>query len=118
MGQEPLENAKQKARHMPTIEVIDRDGTSHHLEAKTGWKLMEVIRDQGLPIEAACGGCASCATCHVYVDAAWAEKLPAKSEEEEDMLDLALEVQATSRLSCQVEVTEALDGLKVTLAPD
>ncbi len=103
---------------MPTIEVIDRDGQSHEIEGKTGWKLMEVIRDKGLPIEAACGGCCSCATCHVYVDGNWAEKLPAKSEEEEDMLDLALEVQATSRLSCQVELTDDMNGLKVTLAPD
>lgn len=103
---------------MPTIEVIDRDGQSHEIEGKTGWKLMEVIRDKGLPIEAACGGGCSCATCHVYVDGAWAEKLPAKSEEEEDMLDLALEVQATSRLSCQVELTDDMNGLKVTLAPD
>ena len=79
---------------------------------------MEVIRDKGLPIEAACGGCCSCATCHVYVDAAWVDTLPAKSEEEEDMLDLALEVQANSRLSCQIELTDDLNGLKVTLAPD
>ena len=103
---------------MPRIHVVDRSGQTHDLEGQTGWKLMEVIRDKGLPIEAACGGCCSCATCHVYVDANWVDKLPAKSEEEEDMLDLALDVQATSRLSCQVEVTNDLNGLKVTLAPD
>lgn len=103
---------------MPTIHVVDHSGQTHDLEGQIGWKLMEVIRDKGLPIEAACGGCCSCATCHVYVDASWADKLPAKSEEEEDMLDLALDVQATSRLSCQVEVTNDLNGLKVTLAPD
>lgn len=103
---------------MPTIEVIDRNGQSHEIDGTTGWSLMEVIRDKGLPIEAACGGCASCATCHVYVDADWEDKLNAKSEEEEDMLDLALEVQGNSRLSCQVKLTDDLNGLKVTLAPD
>lgn len=103
---------------MATINVIDRDGTTHEVEGKDGWKLMEIIRDKGLPIEAACGGCASCATCHVYVADEWADRLPAKSEEEEDMLDLAMEVQANSRLSCQIEVGADLNGLTVTLAPD
>ena len=103
---------------VPHIEVIDRDGQRHEIEGKAGWKLMEVIRDRGLPIEAACGGCCSCATCHVYVDSSWVAKLPEKSEEEADMLDLALEVQASSRLSCQIELTDEMNGLKVTLAPD
>ena len=103
---------------MATINVIDRDGNAHEVEGKDGWKLMEIIRDKGLPIEAACGGCASCATCHVYVADEWADKIPAKSEEEEDMLDLAMEVQPNSRLSCQIEVGADLNGLTVTLAPD
>ena len=103
---------------VPHIEVIDRDGQRHEIEGKSGWKLMEVIRDRGLPIEAACGGCCSCATCHVYVDSSWVAKLPEKSEEEADMLDLAMEVQASSRLSCQIELTDEMNGLKVTLAPD
>ena len=103
---------------MAIIHVTDRNGAEHSLEAKDGWSLMEVIRDKGLPIEAACGGCASCATCHVYVDEAWVGKLPTKSEEEDDMLDLAMDVQANSRLSCQVSLNTDLDGLKVTLAPD
>ncbi len=103
---------------MPKIHLEDRKGQNHALDGKTGWSLMEVIRDQGLPIEAACGGCASCATCHVYVDRAWFDKLPAMEEEEEDMLDLALDVQETSRLSCQIRLTDQMEGLKVTLAPD
>lgn len=103
---------------MTIIHVTDRDGKTHDLEAKEGWKLMELIRDKGLPIEAACGGCASCATCHVYLDDGWFEKVPAMGEEEEDMLDLAMEVTPTSRLSCQVELTADMNGMKVTLAPD
>ncbi len=103
---------------MPKIHLEDRKGQSHELDGKTGWSLMEVIRDQGLPIEAACGGCASCATCHVYVNRAWFDQIPAMEEEEEDMLDLALDVQETSRLSCQIRLTDQMDGLKVTLAPD
>ena len=103
---------------MTTIHVTDRDGKTHDLEVKEGWKLMEVIRDKGLPIEAACGGCASCATCHVYLDDGWFDKIPAMGEEEEDMLDLAMEVRPNSRLSCQVELSADMNGMKVTLAPD
>ena len=79
--------AKKGNLKMATIHVTDRNGTAHEIEAKEGWKLMEVIRDKGLPIEAACGGCASCATCHVYLDDGWFDKVPAMGEEEEDMLD-------------------------------
>lgn len=103
---------------MPTIYVTDRDGHTQEVEGTSGWSLMEAIRDAGMPIEAACGGCASCATCHVYIDGNWFNKLPHMGEEEEDMLDLALEVQETSRLSCQVKLSNDLHGLKVTLAPD
>ena len=103
---------------MAKIIVTDRDGVDHELEGKEGWKVMEIIRDAGLPIEATCGGCCACATCHVYVDSDWQDKLNAADEEEADMLDLALDVQDNSRLSCQVEFTAALDGLKVTLAPE
>ncbi|MDA9008826.1 2Fe-2S iron-sulfur cluster-binding protein [Alphaproteobacteria bacterium] len=103
---------------MAKIIVTDRDGVDHELEGKEGWKVMEIIRDAGLPIEAACGGCCACATCHVYVDADWQSKLKAADEEEADMLDLALDVKDNSRLSCQVEFNAALDGLKVTLAPE
>jgi ferredoxin, 2Fe-2S len=100
------------------ILVTDGHGVEHEVEATDGWTVMEMIRDAGLPIKAECGGSCVCATCHVVVDEAWAERLPAKGEEEVDMLDLALEVFDTSRLSCQIEFEPSLDGLKVTLAPD
>ncbi len=103
---------------MAQIFVTDRNGVEHTLEAKEGWRVMEIIRDAGLPIEAACGGSCACATCHVYVDPEWFAKLPNQQEEEEDMLDLAIEPQENSRLSCQLKFDAALDGLKVTLAPE
>ena len=76
---------------MPSIIVTDRDGGEYSIEAKNGHKVMEIIRDAGLDIEAACGGCCACATCHVYVDAEWFPKLNAADEEEADMLDLAMD---------------------------
>lgn len=100
------------------IFVTDYDGKEHELEALDGWRVMEIIRDYGLPIKAECGGACSCATCHVYVDPDWADKLQAMEPEEEDMLDEAYDVQDTSRLSCQILMSEELDGLRVTLAPN
>ena len=99
------------------ILVTDQNGTEHNLEAIEGWRLMEIIRDHGLPIKAECGGCASCATCHVYVDESWLEKLHPPREDEIDLLDTAPDVRDNSRLSCQILTVEELDGLKVTLAP-
>ena len=78
---------------------------------------MEVIRDWGLDIKAECGGACSCATCHVYVDEKWIEMLDAPTDEEENMLDTAPDVEANSRLSCQILMSEELDGLRLTLAP-
>jgi 2Fe-2S ferredoxin len=101
---------------MASITVIDREGEEHVLDATPGWSVMEIIRD--LPIEAACGGCCACATCHVYVDEDWLPKLEPASDEEDRMLDEAYQVQENSRLSCQIAFAEALDGLKVTLAPE
>lgn len=101
-----------------TVVVEDRDGNTHTLEALEGYRLMEVIRDNGLPIKAECGGACSCATCHVYVDAAWLEKIPSASSEEINMLDEAFCVEDNSRLSCQIIMNEELDGLKVTIAPN
>ena len=98
------------------IFVTDLNGAEHALEAIEGWRVMEIIREHGLPIKAECGGACACATCHVYVDAAWLEKIPAKREDEEDMLDEAFELQDNSRLSCQIIMGEELDGLKVILA--
>lgn len=99
------------------IFVTDPEGKEHELEALEGWRVMEIIRDYGLPLKAECGGCLACATCHVYVDEAWVDKLYPMREDEEDMLDEAIDVKDNSRLSCQILMSEELDGLKVTIAP-
>lgn len=99
------------------IIVTDQDGVTHDCDAIEGWRVMELIRDAGLPIKAECGGCASCATCHVYVDESWISKLHPMREDEQDLLDTAPDVRDNSRLSCQILMSEELDGLKVTLAP-
>lgn len=99
------------------IVVTDQDGKMQELEAIEGWRVMEIIKDYGLPIKAECGGCASCATCHVYVDEDWLDKLHPPRDEELDLLDTAPDVRDNSRLSCQILMSEELDGLKVTLAP-
>ena len=98
------------------IIVTDQDGTVHELEGLEGWRTMEVIRDWGLNIKAECGGSCTCATCHVYVDDAWFGKLPDPSDDEEDLLYSTLDKKPTSRLSCQILLSDELDGLKVTLA--
>ena len=99
------------------IVVTDQEGEVHDLDALEGWRVMEIIRDHGLPIKAECGGACSCATCHVYVDEAWRERLYAPREEETEMLDGAFDVEDNSRLSCQLIFQPDLDGLSVTLAP-
>lgn len=100
------------------IVVTDRDGIEHDLDAVEGWRVMEIIRDHGLPIKAECGGCCACATCHVYVDEDWMPELAEASDEETEMLDEAFFVEDNSRLSCQLIMDETLDGLRVTLAPE
>lgn len=100
------------------ITVQDRTGVAHQLEATPGGRLMELIRDAGLPVRAECGGNCVCGTCHVYVDEPWRQHLTESELEEIAVLDEACAPQENSRLSCQITVTEALDGLKVTLAPD
>jgi 2Fe-2S ferredoxin len=100
------------------IVATDRKGAEHILEGREGWSVMEILRDAGLPIAAECGGACACATCHVYVDAAWSGKLPAKSDAEIDMLDMALAVEPNSRLSCQITCNPEIDGIKVTIAPE
>ena len=99
------------------IHVTDQQGARHTLEALDGWRVMEVIRDWGLDIKAECGGACACATCHVYVASEWAGRLHPVSDDEHDMLDGAFHVEANSRLSCRILMSEALDGLEVTLAP-
>ncbi len=98
------------------LNVVDQEGQAHQLDALAGWRVMEVIRDWGLNMKAECGGACSCATCHVYVDDAWLDRLVPASEEEEAMLDDVPDVQENSRLSCQILMNDDLDGLTVTLA--
>jgi 2Fe-2S ferredoxin len=100
---------------MPKITYIDSDGTARTVEAELGATVMETAINNDIPgILATCGGSCSCATCHVYVEASWFPRLPPPALEESDMLDTAHDLQDTSRLSCQIKVTEALDGLTVT----
>ena len=99
---------------MPTITYIEPDGKTHKIEAETGSTVMETaIRNLVPGIEAECGGALACATCHVYVDEGWLDKTGSASEMEEDMLDFAYDVRPTSRLSCQIKVSDELDGLVV-----
>ena len=100
------------------IVCTDREGVTHTLPALEGWRVMEIIRDNGLPIKAECGGALECATCHVYVANEWWDKLIPKSDEEDEKLDEAFLVKRTSRLSCQILMRDDLDGLEVTLAPE
>jgi len=100
------------------LKVRMPDGTVHRLDALEGWRVMEVIRDWGLPIKAECGGACACATCHVWVGKEWIGKLVPPIQEELEMLDGAFQVDERSRLCCQIIMTEALDGLEVELAPE
>ncbi len=104
---------------MPKLIVVTREGQESTVEGEAGLSVMEVIRDNGFDeLMALCGGCCSCATCHVYVDDAFADQLPAMSEDENDLLDSSDHRNGTSRLSCQIPFSAALDGLKVTIAPE
>ena len=103
---------------MSKLTVTDRDGEKHELAGKPGDTLMEILRDAGLPVEAICGGQCICSTCHVYIDEKWADKLPARAEVEQVMVEDTGHFQENSRLSCQVEFTDALDGIALTLAPE
>jgi 2Fe-2S ferredoxin len=102
---------------MAKITYVEFNGTEHAVDVSNGMTVMEGARDNAIPgIEADCGGACACSTCHVYVDATWVDKLPAKDAMEEDMLDFAFEPDATrSRLTCQLKVTDALDGLRVNM---
>ena len=103
---------------MRKISVEDREGEVHQLEAEVGLSLMEIIREAGLDIEAACGGCCACATCHVYLDDKSLEKITSKEEDEESMLDQAFDVKKNSRLACQIQFIEDYDGIHMKLAPE
>lgn len=103
---------------MSVLKVVDRDGVEHEVEAQPGLKVMEVLRELDYGVAAICGGMCSCATCHVYIDPEWVARLPAAMSDEKELLEELSHVQEHSRLSCQVEFTAGLDGLKVTIAPD
>ena len=104
---------------MPKITVISRNGSARDVEAENGLSLMEVIRDNGFDeLLALCGGCCSCATCHVFVDGAYADKVPAMTEDENDLLDSTDSRNESSRLSCQIHMNDSLEGLTVTIAPE
>ncbi|VBB69401.1 Ferredoxin, 2Fe-2S [invertebrate metagenome] len=102
---------------MPKMTFIDRDGTNHKVEAPEGLSVLEIAHRHNIDIEGACGGSLACATCHVIVDPAWSDKLKPAREDEEDMLDLAFSLTATSRLGCQMIMNQDLDGLVVRLPP-
>ena len=104
---------------MPKLVVTTREGDEMTLDGEAGLSVMEVIRDAGVDeLLALCGGCCSCATCHVHVDPAFADKLPAMSEDENDLLDSSDHRTESSRLSCQLPFDASLDGLRVTIAPE
>ena len=103
---------------MARIHVTDRDGDSQTVEGMVGVSVMETLRELENGVEALCGGMCSCATCHCFIDPAWWDKLPPRSPEEDELLGELEYVGETSRLTCQVQLTEELDGLKLTIAPE
>nr|WP_087576125.1 2Fe-2S iron-sulfur cluster-binding protein [Sphingomonas sp. CDS-1] len=104
---------------MPKLILTTREGTESAIMGSADISVMEVIRDAGVDeLLALCGGCCSCATCHVHVDEDWLDKLPPMMEDENDLLDSSDHRSATSRLSCQLPFSDALDGLRVTIAPE
>ena len=100
---------------MPKMTFIERDGTRREVEAAAGLSVLEVAHRHGIDIEGACEGSLACSTCHVIVESEWYELLKAATEDEEDMLDLAFGLTQTSRLGCQIIISEELDGLTVKL---
>jgi 2Fe-2S ferredoxin len=104
---------------MPRLIVVDRKGQQHEVEARAGWTVMEIIRDNGFDeLLALCGGCCSCATCHVHVDPDFAGKLRPVKGDEDELLDTSDHRVETSRLSCQLLFAPELDGMRVTIAPE
>jgi 2Fe-2S ferredoxin len=100
---------------MPSVIFILRDGSKREIAAEAGENLMNLARNNGLDVEGACDGAMACSTCHMIVDPAWIKKLPPPVEDETDMLDLAPGLTKTSRLGCQIKMTDALNGLTVKL---
>ncbi len=105
---------------MAQIHVIQRDGSKRTIEAPEGEPLMEALRDENTGVEGTCGGTCSCGTCHVYVAGTWQDKTGARSDEEDMMLEALeeyVELRPGSRLACRIEVSNALDGLELEIAP-
>ncbi|HET6609777.1 MAG TPA: 2Fe-2S iron-sulfur cluster-binding protein [Rhodopila sp.] len=104
---------------MPILFITDQDGVEHRLDGAANDDLMHIARGAGLPMQGECNGSLSCATCHLIIDPAWFERLTPPDEDELDLLDYMRTVTPTSRLGCQIRLTEALDGLRATIAePD
>ena len=104
---------------MAKLTIVSRDGEETTIDGAIGSSVMEAVRNAGLDeLLALCGGCCSCATCHVYVDPASIEKLPAMSEDEDDLLDSSDHRRPESRLACQIDLKADLDGLHITIAPE
>lgn len=100
---------------MPKITFVEPDGKEHTFDAPEGLSILEVAHKNDIDLEGACEGSLACSTCHVIVDAQWFTKLDEATEEEEDMLDLAFGLTHTSRLGCQIKMTDGLDGIRVML---
>ena len=100
---------------MAKMTFIEKNGNAKEVDAPIGLSIMEIAQKNGIDIEGACGGCLACSTCHVIVRPEWYDKLNEKSDEEDDMLDVAFNVAKTSRLGCQILMSEKLDGIIVAL---
>ena len=104
---------------MPKIYVIDSEGEEHKVEGQVGLSLMESLRDLDNGVLALCGGMCSCATCHCYIEESWATKLGERGDDEQELLeDLDSFKEVQSRLSCQIEFSDEMDGIRVEIAPD
>jgi 2Fe-2S ferredoxin len=103
---------------MALLRVVGRDGVEHEVEAKTGLKVMQTLRELDYGVAAICGGMCSCGTCHVYVDPSWLARLPGATPDERELLASLAHQRNNSRLSCQFEMTAELSGLPVTIAPE
>lgn len=103
---------------MARIFITDRAGQSLAVEGRSGYSVMESLRELDNGVEALCGGMCSCATCHVYIDPAWRDRLPPRSGEEDELLSELEHVRDSSRLACQLEFSDQLDGLALAIAPE
>jgi 2Fe-2S ferredoxin len=104
---------------MPKIIIVDRSGKEREIEGEVGRSVMEIVRDAGVDeLLALCGGCCSCATCHIYIESGHADMVASPSDDEDDLLDSSDHRTEKSRLSCQIPFSDALDGLRVSIAPE